>query len=118
MEHKIIHIEIPCIDLIKAKEFYESVFKWKVQLGTGMTEYAFFVTSKESVGGAFYKTDMKAKGEITLYIEVEDIPKILDRITKHGGKITKEKTEIGGDFGFYAIFEDNSGNVMGLWSGK
>jgi len=42
----------------------------------------------------------------------------LEKITKAGGKVTKEKTEIGNDFGFYALFEDNSGNLLGIWSQK
>ncbi|MCE7746504.1 MAG: VOC family protein, partial [Candidatus Heimdallarchaeota archaeon] len=38
--------------------------------------------------------------------------------TKNGGKVIQEKTEIGNDFGFFALFEDNSGNILGLWSQK
>ena len=51
-------------------------------------------------------------------IQVEDIPKTLEEITKYGGKIIQEKTEIGNDYGFYAVFEDNSGNILGVWSQK
>ena len=101
-----------------AKEFYESVFKWEIQVDTGMLDYAFFKSGDEGVGGAFQKSDKIAKGEINLNIEVEDIPKTLEKITKNGGKIIQEKTEIGNDYGFYAVFEDNSENILGIWSQK
>ena len=116
MECKFCHIEIPVKDINKAKEFYETIFNWKVQIETGFTDYAFFSTGEEGVGGAFTKSDKTAKGEIMLHIEVEDIPKTLENIEKNKGKIVQEKTEIGGDLGFYAVFEDNFGNVLGLWS--
>ncbi len=118
MIHKFCHIEIPCKELKMAKEFYESVFKWNIVLDTGIADYAFFDVGDESVGGAFYKTDKISKGEINLNIQVEDIPKMLDKITKTGGKVIQEKTDIGNDYGFYAVFEDNSGNTMGVWSQK
>ena len=118
MENKIVHIEIPCKDVNMAKKSYESVFKWEIQIETGFPDYAFFKTGGEGVGGAFQKSDKISKGEINLNIEVEDIPKALEKITENGGKIIQEKTEIGNDYGFYAVFEDNSGNILGVWSQK
>jgi len=118
LENKIAHIEIPCKDVKMAKEFFESVFKWEIQFDTDFPDFAFFKSGEEGVGGAFQKSDKIAKGEIKLYLLVEDIPKVLEKITKNGGKVIQEKTEIGNDFGFFALFEDNSGNILGLWSQK
>ena len=118
LEHKFCHIEIPVTDIDKAKEFYESVFNWEVQLQTGYPGYAFFKTGESGVGGAFGKKDTTGKDGIILHIETDDIPKTLTKIKKAGGKVTKEKTDIGNDFGFYALFEDNSGNLLGIWSQK
>ena len=64
------------------------------------------------------KKDDTVKDGIILHIETDDIPKTLAKIKKAGGKVTKEKTDIGNDFGFYALFEDNSGNLLGIWSQK
>ena len=41
-----------------------------------------------------------------------------EKIVNNKGKIVQEKTEIGGGYGFYAIFEDSFGNILGLWSSK
>ena len=119
MTSDIVHIEIPVKNLQSAKEFYEKIFDWKIEIIPGFDDYAFFTTSETGVGGAFERSDTKvAKGEIMLHIETENIPNTLETIVKAGGKIVKEKTEIGNEFGFYAVFEDIFGNVLGLWSKK
>jgi len=118
LENTIAHIELPVRDLEQAKEFYESIFTWEVTLVEGMPGLAFFKTGETSVGGAFTKSEKIAKGEIMLYIQVEDIKATLAKIEISGGKITKEKTEIGNSFGFYAEFEDIFGNILGVWANK
>jgi len=118
LEKKIVHIEIPIKKLERAKKFYESVFDWKVELETGMPGYAFFKSGETGVEGGFEVREKVAKGEIMLHIQTDDIHKTLKNIAKFGGKTIKEKTDIGNDFGFYAIFEDSEGNHMGIWSEK
>lgn len=93
-------------------------FLIEVQIDAGMPGYTFFRTGKEGVGGAFDQSKKVAKGEIMLHIQIEDIPKILKKIEEIEGKTIQGKTEIGNEFGFYAIFEDVFGNVLGLWSEK
>jgi len=51
-------------------------------------------------------------------IECEDIPAKMAQIIAAGGKQVKEKTEIGGDMGFYASFLDVNGNRLSIWSKK
>jgi len=116
MESKIVHIELPALDFEKAKKFYETVFGWEVIILTGFTDYAFFKTGETGIGGAFTKAKRPASGEIMLYIQVEDIPTALRQITKNHGSVLQEKTAIGQDMGYYAIFKDINGNKMGLWS--
>lgn len=114
--HKIVHMEIPADDIIKAKEFYEKVFDWKVNVETGYDEYAFFKDADDGIGGAFQKSDKILSGEMMLYIEVDDIPAALDEIEKAGGKKVQEKTKISDEHGHYAVFNDTCNNLMGLWS--
>ncbi|NHK31810.1 MAG: VOC family protein [Asgard group archaeon] len=118
MENKFAHVEIPVKDVKKAKKFYEDVFNWEVQVETGFPGYAFFKTGETGIGGAFDESDKTVSGDLMLYIEVEDIPATSKKIKVAGGKITKDKTEIGGEMGYYAVFEDVFGNVLGLWAAK
>jgi len=116
IEHRFVHIEIPAKDLPKAKEFYEKVFKWMVMTETGFPDYALFTTGETGVGGGFQKSERTSNGEILIHIQTDNIPETLRRIEASGGKTVSQKTEIGGGMGFYAVFKDNSGNVLGLWS--
>ena len=114
--HSFVHIELPAKDLEKAKEFYESVFEWEVVIQTGFDGYAFFKESEDGIGGAFQKSDKIINGEVTLYISTDDIDLSLEKIEGNDGEIVKKKTQISDELGFYALFKDNTGNLMGLWS--
>jgi predicted enzyme related to lactoylglutathione lyase len=108
------HIEIKVKDLKIAQEFYGKIFGWKAQdMGPN---YLGFSTGN-SVGGGFELNDKNwPDGPITLYIKVDDIPATLKQIAPAGGKIVKDKTEIGNDFGFYALLRDPFENLIGIWS--
>lgn len=111
--HGFCHIEIPATDVQKAKEFYGQLFSWEFDDMGG--EYVMF-KPPDGPGGGF-TTERKPSAEgITLYIEVEDIPKKLAEIENAGGKVMTPKTKISDEFGFYAIFVDPEGNGLGLWS--
>lgn len=46
----------------------------------------------------------------------DDLNVVLNRVAGAGGKVLLEKTEIGGDRGFFAYLEDTEGNRVGLHS--
>ena len=110
------HIKLPAKDLEKTKEFYESVFEWEVVIQTGFDNYAFFKETEDSIGGAFQKSDKIINGEVTLYISTDDIELSLEKIKNAKGEIIQKKTQIPEEHGFYALFKDISGNLIGLWS--
>jgi predicted enzyme related to lactoylglutathione lyase len=107
------HIEIPVIDIEKAKAFYGQLFDWEFhEGGDGYVLY----NPPDGNGGGF-TTERKPCAEgVLLYIEVEDIPKKLGEIENAGGKAVVPKTKISDEFGFYALFLDSQGNGLGLWS--
>ena len=111
----ICHIEIPCTDLKKAAKFYGDVFGWETQMIPEMS-YAMF-KAPDGIGGGFSK-DAKVSSEagVMLYIEVEDIPSAFKKIEAGGGKQIKEKTQISPEHGYFGLFADNEGNMVGLWS--
>ena len=51
-----------------------------------------------------------------LHIEIDDIEATLAKIGEAGGRTIVPKTKISDEFGFFALFVDNVGNRMGLWS--
>ncbi len=115
MGHGICHIEIPCKDLQRIKDFYGSVFGWTFTDSGEM--YTVFSTGEGPGGGFDLRTDSDpVSRSIVLYIEVEDIPLYLEKVSGAGGKIIQEKTEISKEFGYYALFADSEENTLGIWS--
>lgn len=113
--HGIVHIELPSPDLEKSKSFYSEVFGWEVTAWQESRDFMMW-RAPDGPGGGFMKGDVAPVAGIMLYIEVEDIPAAMARIVENGGQAIKEKTEIGGGMGFFAVFADNVGNQLGLWS--
>ena len=108
------HAELPTPDLEKSRSFYEGSFGWTFRIVPGMETYAMFTTSNGFDAGPNAEPPSEA-GPI-LHIEVDDIDAALTKIADAGGATVIGKTEISDEFGYYAIFLDNVGNRLGLWS--
>jgi uncharacterized protein len=112
----ICHVEIPCTDFEKAKKFYGEVFDWEVQVIPEM-DYAMF-KGKNGPGGGFSKQLKVSDSGVLFYLEVEDIEAALKKVETAGGQMVKGKTQISPEVGYFGIFTDSDGNVIGLWSQK
>ena len=108
------HVEIPVLDLEKAKKFYQTIFEWKVDLESfdnyGLVE----IQNSASIG--FYLVEKIPEHGINIVFEVKDIDKKLEEIKNAGGKIIREKYEIAPEIGFSAQFKDYFGNELGLYA--
>ena len=82
--------------------------------------YAMFETGDADFGltGGGFNPELKplAENSMSLFISVENINDTLKKMANFGGKTIREKTEIGGDHGFFGQFVDVNGNHLGLWS--
>jgi hypothetical protein len=114
-KHPIVHIELSTKDRVAAAKFYSEVFGWKVEQMPEMN-YATFETG-EGVGGGFNPvSEQNPAGTVIFYIDTDDIPASLAKIEALGGKTLVPKTEIPG-MGWFGIFQDPSGNKVGLYTG-
>jgi predicted enzyme related to lactoylglutathione lyase len=113
--HGFCHIEIPTTDASKSKAFYSGIFGWK--MNESNPDYIMFSTPDDE-GGGFTTTSKPTTNGVILYIEVENIEKKLREIENAGGTVVKPKTGISEEFGFFALFSDPCGTIMGLWSKK
>ena len=113
MPNGICHIEIVAGDISAAAKFYGTVFDWKTEsMGA---EYMIFSTG-EKPGGGFSPPMPGVDKGVCIYIEVDDIEAMLSRIKDTGGEEVVPKTKISDEYGFYALFRDPQGNVIGLWA--
>ncbi len=110
------HIELFAGDLKVSADFYRDLFNWETTPHDA--GYSFW-KDPEGMGGGFTTAGAPITNPAaTFYIKVENIPAKLEEVIAHGGVVIREKTEIGGDNGFYALFRDPAGNNIGLWSPK
>lgn len=111
----ICHYEIYADDLSDTMLFYSELFGWDVR--TAMNGYGMWKDSQGCEGG-FATTGKPNLTGNTIYIKVENMDEYLGKLRDRDVEIVQEKTQIAPDFGFYSLFKDPGGNIIGLWSRK
>lgn len=112
----ICHVELFAKDLQESAAFYRNVFGWTSEPHDA--GYLFWKDAAGRSGGFTAAGAPVTNPAATFYIKVDNIPDKLDEIRSQGGIIIREKTEIGGDHGYFALFRDPAGNNVGLFCGQ
>lgn len=112
--NKIEWISIPAPDIERAKEFYSTLFGWKI------TTYkpGFMVFDCANLHGGLDAKLKPCEQGIGFSITVENIPAKLAEIENAGGKTVHQMIPIGNGLGYFAAFSDPNGNKIELWSKK
>jgi predicted enzyme related to lactoylglutathione lyase len=114
-EHPIVHIEFSSRDRGESIQFFGKVFGWKTQDMPEMN-YATFDPGSPPGGGFNPTSDQVKAGDVIVYVGTDDIEATLAKVESAGGKTIMPKTEIS-DTGWFALFADPTGNIIGLFSG-
>jgi len=122
-------LDIPAIDVSRAKAFYGTVFNWSFEPHpSGLSEDEFtifkFPDAKFPLFGGIKKYDPAnlttggGIGVVKLFLFVEnDLEGKMDEIVRNGGKkVTEMQPE--GDHGFVMDFDDTEGNRFGIYMHK
>ncbi|MBK7235161.1 MAG: VOC family protein [Sterolibacteriaceae bacterium] len=114
--------EIYVQDMERAKQFYESVFRVKLEkLNSPDLEMWAFPMQRGAMGASGSLVRMagvSSGGNSTLvYFGCEDCADEAARVAESGGRIQREKMSIG-EYGFIALAIDTEGNMLGLHSLK
>jgi hypothetical protein len=107
------HIEIPTTNFARAKKFFGAVFGWTFDDIPDM-HYVVFHAGTRPNGGFFLVKKMPKKGQVNVYIEVEDIDATLKAIKRVRGKVVTKKSEIPA-MGWWAQFATPDGCLLFLW---
>jgi predicted enzyme related to lactoylglutathione lyase len=113
-------VEIKTRDVEETATFYENLFGWKViekETAEGFEVWIFDTGGEPRVqnlrrGGIWARPKGEPLG-VVVYIVVDDIGAILQKVTELGGKVVADKTPQGP--AYRAYFTDPSGNLFGLW---
>jgi predicted enzyme related to lactoylglutathione lyase len=113
-KRNVVHVEIPAVNVEAAGRFYQELLGWKLQHMPDMN-YTMWEDGSGSGGGFPQASQETPAGKVLIYIDSDDIEADLKKAEGLGGKVIHPKTEIPG-MGWYGMFQDPSGNVLGLYT--
>ncbi len=115
MANPVVHWEFWTKSPEKVAEFYGKVFDWKIQAIPGM-QYQMVETGGLGGinGGIMTPKEGPWPGNMSFYIDVDDLNAYRQRIQDAGGKILVEQQEVPG-MGAFSLFSDPDGRVVGIW---
>ena len=115
--------EIPVSNFDRAKKFYETIFEYQMpenQMGPARMGFLLYDFQGRKVGGAIvHNPDFYSPSDngSLIYLNCQpDLQVVLDRVAGAGGKVLKQKTDIGNNLGFWALMHDSEGNRVALHS--
>jgi predicted enzyme related to lactoylglutathione lyase len=114
MPNPVVHWEIAVKDYPKAKEFYAKLFDWQIDDNNPMN---YGMVNPGGLGGGLSEAEGEVPNYVTIYIEVNDLQKYLDKAVQLGGTAVVPPTPIPG-MGAFAMFTDPSGNCIGIFKGQ
>ena len=120
----VVHFEMPYENRTRMAKFYESAFRWRLQLlGEDMGNYVLATTTETDEngpkapgainGGFFPKNPDWPAQHPSVVIAVDDINESMRSVTAAGGTVLGEPMEIPG-VGQYVSFTDTEGNRVSM----
>ena len=116
MGRPVVHFELWSRTPDKLSAFYTKLFDWNVESMPGM-DYRIIQTQADGgiCGGIMTpKCEGPWPGNMSFYVEVDDLAAYRKRVVEVGGKILVEEQQVPGK-GSFSLFEDPDGRVVGLW---
>jgi predicted enzyme related to lactoylglutathione lyase len=111
--------EIPCEDLDRATNFYETLLGARMHRETMEAPMAFFSAERTGTGGTLVKRSFQKPGRAgtMVYLNCDgELDVVLSRVPKAGGLVLMPKTPVPGGHGHFACLRDSEGNHIGLHS--
>lgn len=108
---KPIHIEIAGIDGSGLRDFYSSVFGWRIEK-RDLSGSDYFDVATGDLPTVGIRHEPEGKAELVVYFDVEDLEETIERAESEGAVVRIPPMEHG-DLKF-ALIEDPEGNPIGL----
>ncbi len=119
MGNPFVHVELATTNLNKAKDFYGSLFDWKledVEMGGGET-YT-MVKVGDGTGGGMMRQPMAGQPSMWLaYVLVDDVKETTAKAKSLGAKVIRDVSEVP-NMGQFAIIMDPTGAGIAFWQPK
>jgi predicted enzyme related to lactoylglutathione lyase len=114
--------EIPCVDLNRAKRFYEIILGVRLDkddFGDSNDVMCVFPAERGAVAGALVQRSFQQPSTTgtMVYLSCDgELDSVIKRVPGAGGTILVKRTPVPGGFGTYACLKDSEGNHVGLHS--
>lgn len=116
MGRPVVHFELWSKTPDRLSAFYTSLFDWKIESMPGM-DYGIIQTQADGgiCGGIMTPQQPEPwPGNMSFYIEVDDLAACRKRIVQAGGTILVEEQQVPGK-GSFCLFTDPDNRIVGLW---
>jgi uncharacterized protein len=113
MGNPFVHLELLSSDLQKSKEFYQSLFDWKIEDVPGM-EYTMIKVGEGTGGGMMKVTMPDMPSHWLAYVLVDDVNIATEKAKTLGANIVNPVTEIP-NIGRFSVLVDPTGAALALW---
>jgi hypothetical protein len=115
MGQPVVHWELWSKNPQGLSEFYSKAFGWNIRHIPEMNYHLVETGGKGGInGGIMTPQPGPWPGNMSFYIDVDDLDTYGKKITEAGGKIIVDKMEVPG-MGRFSLFEDPDGRVLGIW---
>jgi predicted enzyme related to lactoylglutathione lyase len=119
MANPFVHVELNTQDVGKAKEFYGSLFDWKLEdvpMGA-MGNYTTIGVGGGTAGGIMQHPMPGQPSFWLAYVNVDDIAASTEKAKSLGATIIRDVMPVA-EMGWLSIIIDPTGAVLGLWQAK
>jgi uncharacterized protein len=117
MNYHINWFEIPTLEVEKSTAFYEDVFELKsFHMDLPNIKMRIFGSHDSGFALCAGKDYIPSPNGIVVYISVDDIEQVLQRVETSGGQILQPKKLISETVGYMALIKDMDGNRIALKS--
>jgi predicted enzyme related to lactoylglutathione lyase len=120
MANPFVHVELQTKDIAKAKNFYGSLFGWKLEdipLPDGQGTYTMINVGEGTGGGMYANSDPKVPPHWLAYVGVDDIEEMTAKAKELGATVVQDVMEVS-DYGWMSVFIDPTGAALALWKSK
>ena len=115
MPYPVVHWELWSQDPGKCADFYAKAFDWQINHIPEMGYHMVDTGGEGGINGGIMQPEHGPwPGNMALYINVDDLDDIKQRIKDAGGKIIVEHQDVP-NVGSFCLFEDPDGRVLGCW---
>jgi len=119
MGNPFVHVELHTNDLPRAREFYSSLFDWKLQempMPGGGT-YTTIDVGSGTGGGMMVNQAPGTPPHWTAYVGVDDVRASTKKAKDLGAKVVVDVMEVG-EYGTMSVIMDPTGATLAMWQAK